>query len=178
MSTILEALKKAEKESGGRLEIAPRPPIRSGNRKGMIVGVVVVTIAIGLWIGYSSSIISPVVKSESRREGEPFSVESHAPAGVEASLPVPQTQGLPQAQVLPGNGPHEIDGGEVPSAESEPPSLDLSGVIYDPVRPMAIMNGRLVGVGDSASGAKILRIEKDSVRISFGGREETIRIKK
>jgi len=50
----------------------------------------------------------------------------------------------------------------------------LSGIMYDEKRPMAIINGRLVGVGQRVEGREIMAIHKDGVRLD--GRRSFLRL--
>lgn len=185
MSTILEALKKAERESGGRLKAALGGPGKDGPRKGLVAGMVILAISVGLWLGYLATGISPPAGGggEVQVDG-PSDVKAPAPPADEVSSvprPVPAAAPLDPAPLDSARGlPRDRHRGAVlagePGAEPSLPQLDLSGVIYDPVHPMAIVNGRFVGVGDSVSGVKILRIQRNSIAISFKGGERTIRL--
>jgi hypothetical protein len=44
-------------------------------------------------------------------------------------------------------------------------ALQLNGIMYDPRQPMAIVNGKLVGVGDEVGGFRVKEISKDGVRL-------------
>jgi hypothetical protein len=44
-------------------------------------------------------------------------------------------------------------------------ALRLNGIMYDPKRPMASVNGKLVGVGDEVGGLRVKEISKDGVRL-------------
>ncbi len=176
MSTILRALKKAGKESGMRLEAALIQTPRASHRRGLIAGVIVLGIAIGLWVGYLTLAIPPVIESKREvRRGEPVSAKALPALVEEESFPLRLHSGTISGGAQP-EPQREGLAHEVPDAKPEPLKIGLSGVIYDPVHPMAIINGSLVGVGDSVSGARILRIERDRVRIGFKGKEQTIRI--
>lgn len=174
MSTILDALKKAEQESAGRL---PAPssgrPVRSRYRRGLVGGMVVLGVAVGLWVGYLATGLSPVTRGGGRRkaaEGESSSKEvAVVPPAVLPPLPAPPVRQDRELRAVKS----DTASGEV---KASLPELKLSGVVYDPANPMAIINGRFVGVGDSISGAKILRIERNCVAISFEGSERTINL--
>lgn len=59
-----------------------------------------------------------------------------------------------------------------PSREEEPvkpPPLVLQGVLWGTARPQAIINRKIVSVGDTLEGAKILAVSKEGVTISFEG---------
>ena len=46
--------------------------------------------------------------------------------------------------------------------------LTLSGVLWDPNQPMAIINGQMVHVGDELEGYRILEITQDRVSVTDG----------
>jgi len=47
-------------------------------------------------------------------------------------------------------------------------NFKLEGILWEDARPTAIINGDVVAVGDSISGAKVIRIEKDDVILNNG----------
>ena len=49
--------------------------------------------------------------------------------------------------------------------ESKSKGFKLNGIMYDDKKPLAIINGRLVGVGDRIQGHRVLAIEQNSVRL-------------
>ncbi len=56
-------------------------------------------------------------------------------------------------------------GGQVGQAQG----LILSGILWDPQRPMAIINGQMAKVGDELDGYRIVQIAPDRVSVSDGG---------
>ena len=52
----------------------------------------------------------------------------------------------------------------------------LSGIIHDDVAPKAIIDNNIVGVGGSVGGAKVIKIGRDEVTMSYQGREIILRI--
>jgi hypothetical protein len=46
-----------------------------------------------------------------------------------------------------------------------PPQLSLEGIIWDPDNPMAVINGKVMGKGDSIKGARIVKIGQKSVTL-------------
>lgn len=185
MSTILEALKKAQKESDERLEAAIVRTEKSGLKRGLVIGLVVLGLALGLWFGYLASVIPPAA----RLAGVPVSAP---PAAGEVSPrlapPPPHARAAPgpAAVTAPEIAPPGVAGSASPASpaggkgpgEETAPLLDLSGIIYDPVNPMAIINGRFVGIGDSVGDARVLGIGRESIRISSGGAERTLRLER
>lgn len=57
-----------------------------------------------------------------------------------------------------------------------PLNLSLTGIAWDKSRPMAVINGVVVGVGDTVGEAKVRRIDFDSVTVLYKSREFIIRI--
>jgi hypothetical protein len=59
---------------------------------------------------------------------------------------------------------------------AEPPraarrdDLELTGVVYTPQLRMAHINGKILSEGDEIAGYKVIRISRDSVRMSKGGK--------
>jgi len=65
-------------------------------------------------------------------------------------------------------------GGDKPAARR--PSWVLSSILFAPGRQRAIVNGRLLAVGDRVDGARLTRIERDRVRLSLQGRTITLKL--
>lgn len=66
-----------------------------------------------------------------------------------------------------------VAAGPAGPAEPTPPPLVIQGIILGE-RPRAMINGRSVGVGDVIDGARIVRINPNSVEIEFAGKRHTI----
>jgi hypothetical protein len=52
--------------------------------------------------------------------------------------------------------------------------FSLSGIVWDPKNPVAIINGEVMHVGDSVDGKKILEIKKDRVILGEGEARYTV----
>lgn len=52
--------------------------------------------------------------------------------------------------------------------------FELSGIIYDPAVPQAIINGRIVKVGDEVDGAKVIAIKEFSVTLKHNNNTITL----
>lgn len=64
----------------------------------------------------------------------------------------------------------------VPSADS-PSGYSVNGILWDAQAPSAILNGRLVGLGDELSGGwKVIEIQKDKVVLSDGLTTQTLTV--
>lgn len=55
--------------------------------------------------------------------------------------------------------------------------VTLEGILYDPVRPIALVNGEAKAVGDVVNGMKILEIHPDSVVLEKGGQKTKMRLR-
>ena len=56
----------------------------------------------------------------------------------------------------------------------KPPSLAISGLIWGGMRPQAIVNGKVYGVGDEVQGARIIEITREGVTVEVGGVSFTV----
>ncbi|HUR45636.1 MAG TPA: hypothetical protein VMZ27_07155 [Candidatus Saccharimonadales bacterium] len=61
-------------------------------------------------------------------------------------------------------------------APNPPPAPDfrLQGIFYRPSRPLAMINGKTVGVGDRISSGKVLSIRQDSVSVLAEGQTKVL----
>lgn len=96
---------------------------------------------------------------EPGREAIPEAAEPSAPAFQPAAAPEPVAA---SAVAAPQNTRAEQPA-PVPTPDAR--KFHLSGMMLDAKRPMAIINGRLVGVGDQVEGYEVLAISKDGVRL-------------
>ena len=55
-----------------------------------------------------------------------------------------------------------------------PPTFRLQGIFYKPNQPLAMINGKTVGVGDKISNGKVLTIRKDSVSVWAEGQTKVL----
>lgn len=61
-------------------------------------------------------------------------------------------------------------------APIQPPPLQLQGVLWGTARPQAIINRRIVSVGDTIEGATIVAVSREGVKISFSGEEFKLKL--
>lgn len=55
--------------------------------------------------------------------------------------------------------------------------LSLTGIIWDKKKPIAVINGKMLGVGDTIKGAKVKKIQKESVLLRKHGTNYTLEFK-
>lgn len=58
----------------------------------------------------------------------------------------------------------------------EPPRFKVSAIVSSPDGASAIINGALIGVGETVGGAKVLRITRTAVELELDGKRLTIRL--
>lgn len=71
-------------------------------------------------------------------------------------------------------GPAE--GGLPQQLSVELPSLTLQGVFWGITNPQAIINRRILSVGDELEGAKLVAVQKDAVTVSYQGQNFTLKL--
>ena len=52
--------------------------------------------------------------------------------------------------------------------------LSLTGIIWDKKKPLAVINGKMLGIGDTIKGAKVRKIHKESVLLRKHGTNYTL----
>jgi hypothetical protein len=94
-----------------------------------------------------------------------------APAAPAAGSPRPAAPvGAPPASA-PAAPPPPI---AAPAAET--PKLKVTSIFYNARAPTAIINGQVIGVGDTIDGATVRSIAPRSIEVEFGGRRLTLRL--
>ncbi len=61
-----------------------------------------------------------------------------------------------------------------PKIELKPPDLKITGLVWNTSRPQAIINDKVVDVGDTVDEAIIVAINKTGIEVSFDGKTSTI----
>ena len=60
---------------------------------------------------------------------------------------------------------------------SETPPLRLEGIVASPTNPVAVVNGRLLGLGESIDGYRVTRIDSDQVELEKDGVKQILRLR-
>ena len=55
--------------------------------------------------------------------------------------------------------------------------IRLGGIAWSDVTPLAYLNGKLLGVGESVAGWRVARIERERVRLERGGEKLTLSLR-
>ena len=96
------------------------------------------------------------------------------PVGVNEPVVLPPPPAVQEPSV---SMPRQEDITRPPRILEPLPGINVAGVVWNTDRPQAIINGQIVGIGDTVSGAKILDIKKMGITVLFQGRTETLEIK-
>lgn len=114
---------------------------------------------------------SQLPKTETTQEKRPKLVEINPP---EVPPPAPKPQ--PLAQPVVPQPPPVAQPVYQPPPPPRPvmPSLKVTGLVWNTDQPRAIINGQIVGIGDTVQDVKILNISKDSIEILFDGETTVI----
>ena len=100
-------------------------------------------------------------------------VEPIRPVGVNEPVVLPP---LPAVQEPSVSMPRQEDITWPPRILEPLPGIHIAGVVWDTDRPQAIIDGQIVGIGDTVSGVKITDIQKTGVTVLFQDRTETLEI--
>jgi hypothetical protein len=120
----------------------------------------------------------------------PMPVVAPSPPPVAAAAPAQNVRlraGLrnsPSAQTVlaPSSSEHSV-----PAAPSRPPTavitapatpeLHLDGIVASATNPVAVVNGRLLGLGETIEGYKVIRIENNEVELEKDGAKTVLRLR-
>ncbi len=64
---------------------------------------------------------------------------------------------------------------EVPTPP-QPPPLSLQGIFWGTPRPQALINRRILSVGDTIEGARVMAINREGVTVSFQGEQLLLKL--
>ncbi len=170
MSIINEALKKAgvEKESDVlrksiQLEFQKK---KSGVNWGPVFVVLVLVLITG-------PIVVPVFSTPFQSSSLHKSLSSHASQGVP---PLALAEPLPRAQSEVTRQAQFSIEETIPQNTNHPPTavmpdFTLSGIVFSPKDSYCLLNNKIAKVGDTISGAKLVRISADQVVLDYQGQE-------
>jgi len=86
--------------------------------------------------------------------------------------PKPQKPRAPRGPII---STKTTETGTQTPQKPERPALHVLGLIWNSDRPQAIINGRVVDIGDSISNVKIIAIRKNEIDVEFNGEFATIK---
>jgi hypothetical protein len=125
----------------------------------------------------------PQEKAEATPAAIPGDVAAAAPASVPApvTVPAPEPASAPvaaasptpaSAQPPPAASQTPVTPNPAPMVEPvapKPPPLRLQGIVFNPARPSAVINGRTVFIGDRIGEQRVLAIDRESATLAGGG---------
>ena len=108
------------------------------------------------------------------RSGPAKKAAPAAAAAVPAAESRPPAVSGPGKSSFPSWGRDPFAVGSVPvQATGE---LSLSGIIWDAKKPVCLIDGKMLKVGDEISGAKVIEINNDTVLLKVGDELRTLRV--
>ena len=122
------------------------------------------------------------------RPAQPTSAAPASPSAGPASGPTPpsmEASGRTTAAPSPGSPPAAPPPGQSSPTTSfvrtaklaDGVEIRLGGIAWSEVTPLAYLNGRLLGVGESVGAWRVARIERDRVRLERGGEQVTVSLR-
>ena len=141
-------------------------------RKGIVFGALFLAI---IWGIYNFLPKDKQSTNDSSIAANPASMPlvSHMPA-VEKSIDVAEMKSKSW-----GNDPFRVTDKKTGYIETvEKPRWRLSGIVYNSIKPLAIINGKSVAVGDNVGNASIVEIKRESVIVEHSGTRITLKVSK
>lgn len=117
-------------------------------------------------------IVEPT-KPEKKEEPKPVEPQKPPPEPKKPEIAKPQPPPVEPPVLPPAEPPVKVteEKKEAPPVIIEPPSLTISGLVWNSDRPQAIVNNQIVGIGDVVAGSEILEIQKTGIGIQYQGQK-------
>lgn len=116
--------------------------------------------------------LEEIFEAEAEDESPSASPDTDANSDPEAeqvaTAPKPEPENVSHSNSEPDTLPQPL----LPKAKDDFPEILLSGIFYNPNRPLASVNGQIRSVGDSVNGARIVRIEQKRIIVQH---QQTLR---
>ncbi|HEV7927087.1 MAG TPA: hypothetical protein VGR14_17155 [Verrucomicrobiae bacterium] len=186
MSMLNDALKRASQSDRSRARpaepVQPRVVVQPAVvRRGQTLAMALVAgsvFALGLavwffWQLWSTSHSPAPAHFESVAELAP---KPAPPPAIHTEVPPPSalTVSPPQvAEQTPAPTPEPA----IAVEPAWPAELKLSGIFFRQTNPLALINGKTVGVGDEIKGIRITKIESDRVTVEWNGKAKELLVK-
>jgi hypothetical protein len=186
MSLINDALRRKKQESkepapetsGG----SPMQPVAPTTRdKASYLGPILMTLiilvlllaALLFWKGIETKKqLAAATQSQTLAPTSPVALAETKPAVAPVPVAAIPTNPSPSVAAPTNNSsPTNLaaDATNAPSVPAPPP-LKLQGIFYRPSNPTAMINGKTVGIGEVAAGARVLRIDRQEVAVERDGK--------
>ena len=181
MSLILDALKKLERDkptdphASEVVLLAPvRWPTRSA-RAAWLAGLAVVLVLAAALAGF---IVLRPARRHAPAPAAPLPIASPSPSPRESTVaavavePDVASATTPRGPTPPGRS--ALPAHVRPTPSPTPASFVLTAIAEQDGHPVAVINDRMVRVGDALEGARIVRIGEGEVELEAGGRRFTV----
>mgnify|MGYP001558366866 CR=1 FL=1 len=122
-------------------------------------------------------IVAPIFSTPFKDAARPNSLPTHPVAQNVPSQPVSEYASLPsQTSASTRKAQFAIEENPVfgtPPAALIPkrPELNLSGIVYSPEDSYCILNNKIVKVGDTVQGAKLVAVSRNEAKLDYQGQE-------
>ncbi len=109
-------------------------------------------------------------------------VAQNIPAAAKAPAPAAGAKPLYQVQEEEGRAleskrnPFEAIITQAPKPPPSAATINLTGILWDKEKPMAIINGKIVKAGDRAAGCSVVEIKENSVVLNDGAKEFVLKL--
>jgi hypothetical protein len=188
MSLINDALKRASQLTAPPTKPGagtPEPPERPLEKKKepslwpVIVFPTALLVILGVagWFilkqaGTESAVNAAARQNPASNAGEG---ENVAKVAAESSVPEPGTAPeIAAVDLQTGLTPTSNGAATVAPLPPPAPALKLQGIFFKPVQPLAMLNGRTVGVGEKVLNGRITAIRRDSVSVLVDGKTQVL----
>ena len=118
-----------------------------------------------------------------RPDGRPAAMEPAGPIRLSSAFTAPAAgspQPVPTKPATPAGSPPAAAAPapppQAPAPAAEAPRLKVTSIFYSSRSPTAIINGQVIGVGETIEGAKIVAISPRSVDVMVDGKRVTLRL--
>jgi hypothetical protein len=118
-----------------------------------------------LLFGGAVALVSPKTRMARAAEAKPTN-----------SIAKPIVAMNPKFSIVEGAPPPAHAAAATAAATNQLATLKLQGIVYDKVKPSAIINGRTYFVGDGLRDAKVVSIEPSEVVVELNGQNRTLRL--
>lgn len=115
----------------------------------------------------------PFTPQVPQEETRPLVQKTVAPVEVPEPIAV-RPPPRPEPPEFPAPLAQDIPGRPIAVPEAPLPSLEIEGLVWNTDHPQAIVNGKIVGIGDIISETRIMDIQKRGITVLFQDRTETI----